>query len=142
MRVVNGLAPFGVRGRVSPPVKPGRLVSYHGRASFRCRNSSGANELEPGMVKEIGSAGGYGHIQHPAAEWEPIPSDRRVRPRFREGPIPRRGLAGLACQRSGHPVPGPILPSRKSRRPATVALARSGRPARSHNAIRATRVAR
>jgi len=30
------------------------------------------------MVKWIGFAGGYGHIQYAPSEWQPIPSDRAV----------------------------------------------------------------
>jgi hypothetical protein len=31
------------------------------------------------MVKWIAFAGGYGHLQHLAAEWQPVPVDRWVR---------------------------------------------------------------
>ncbi|MBI5949431.1 MAG: molybdopterin-dependent oxidoreductase [Chloroflexi bacterium] len=79
MRVFNDVSEFKVRAKVSPSVKPGQIVSYNGWAGFQYRDWSGANEIEPGMVKWIGFAGGYGHLQHLSAEWQPVPVDRWVR---------------------------------------------------------------
>ena len=78
VRIFNDLASFEVRVKVSPSVKQGQLISYNGWAGFQYKNWSGANEIEPGMVKWIGFAGGYGHLQHLGAEWQPIPTDRWV----------------------------------------------------------------
>jgi anaerobic selenocysteine-containing dehydrogenase len=78
IRVFNDVSSFQVRAKVSPSVKPGQIVSYNGWAGFQYSDWSGANEIEPGMVKWIGFAGGYGHLQHLGAEWQPIPSDRWV----------------------------------------------------------------
>ncbi len=79
IRVFNDVSEFKVRVKVSPSVKPGQIVSYNGWAGFQYRDWSGANEIEPGMVKWIAFAGGYGHLRHLASEWQPIPSDRWVR---------------------------------------------------------------
>ncbi|GAB4321297.1 MAG: hypothetical protein Kow0010_01580 [Dehalococcoidia bacterium] len=78
IRVFNDVSSFKVRAKVSPSVRPGQIVSYNGWAGFQYTDWSGANEIEPGMVKWIGFAGGYGHLQHLGAEWQPIPSDRWV----------------------------------------------------------------
>ena len=79
IRVFNDLSSFKVRAKVAPNVKPGQLISYNGWAGFQYMDWSGANEIEPGMVKWIGLAGGYGHLRHLGTEWQPVPSDRWVR---------------------------------------------------------------
>jgi DMSO reductase family type II enzyme molybdopterin subunit len=78
IRVFNDVSSFVVRAKVSPQVRPGQVVSYNGWAGFQYRDWSGANEIEPGMVKWIGFAGGYGHLSHLGAEWQPVPADRWV----------------------------------------------------------------
>ncbi|MFQ5380415.1 MAG: molybdopterin-dependent oxidoreductase [Dehalococcoidia bacterium] len=78
IRVFNDVSEFTVRARLGPGVRPGQVVSYNGWGGFQYTGWSGANEIEPGMVKWIGFAGGYGHLQHIGAEWQPIPSDRWV----------------------------------------------------------------
>ena len=67
------------RACVAPSVKPGQLISYNGWAGFQYSGWDGANEIEPGMVKWIGFAGGYGHLSHLGAEWQPVPADRWTR---------------------------------------------------------------
>ena len=79
IRVFNDVSSFTVRAKVSPSVKPNQIVSYNGWAGFQYRDWSGANEIEPGMVKSLHFAGGYGHLQHLGAEWQPVPVDRWVR---------------------------------------------------------------
>ena len=37
------------------------------------------NPLEPGQVKWLGLAAGYGHLQYRPLSWQPIPCDRAVR---------------------------------------------------------------
>ena len=86
IRIYNDLASFEVRVKISPSVKPNQLVSYNGWAGFQYSDWSGANELEPGMVKWIGFAGGYGHLQHLGAEWQPVPCDRWIRCDFEKAP--------------------------------------------------------
>jgi DMSO reductase family type II enzyme molybdopterin subunit len=78
IRVFNDVSSFTVRARLSPTVKQGQLISYNGWAGFQYKDWSGANEIEPGMVKWIGFAGGYGHLSHLGTEWQPVPSDRWV----------------------------------------------------------------
>jgi nitrate reductase alpha subunit len=40
---------------------------------------SSQSDLEPGQVKPLGLAGGYGHLSYRILSWQPIPSDRAVR---------------------------------------------------------------
>jgi anaerobic selenocysteine-containing dehydrogenase len=79
VRVFNDVCSFVVRAKVAGNVKPGQIVSYNGWAGFQYDEWSGENEIEPGMVKWIGFAGGYGHLQHLGTEWQPVPSSRWTR---------------------------------------------------------------
>ncbi|MFQ5380306.1 MAG: molybdopterin-dependent oxidoreductase [Dehalococcoidia bacterium] len=86
IRVFNDIASFTVRAKVAPHVRPGQVVSYNGWSGFQYLAWDGANEIEPGMVKWIGFAGGYGHLQHLTVEWQPVPSDRWVPCDFERAP--------------------------------------------------------
>lgn len=79
IRVFNDVGEFRVRAKVASNVQPGQVVSYNGWAGFQYPDWSGANEAEPGMVKWIGFAGGYGHLNYLPTEWQPIPASRWTR---------------------------------------------------------------
>ncbi len=79
IRIFNDVSAFTSRARVAPNVRPGQVISYNGWAGFQYTGWSGENEIEPGMVKWIGFAGGYGHLRHPGTEWQPVPSSRWTR---------------------------------------------------------------
>ena len=87
IRIYNDVSSFKSRARVAPNVKPGQLVSYNGWAGFQYPEWSGANEIEPGMVKWIGFAGGYGHLSHLGAEWQPVPAERWTRCDFEKAEV-------------------------------------------------------
>ncbi|MDK1025571.1 MAG: hypothetical protein QGD92_15280, partial [Gammaproteobacteria bacterium] len=70
---------FQGRVKVAPNVKPGQIISYNGWEPLQYKNWSGANEIEPGMVKWIGFSGGYGHLNYSPLGWQPVPIDRWVR---------------------------------------------------------------
>ncbi|MBK9344730.1 MAG: hypothetical protein IPN07_17265 [Dehalococcoidia bacterium] len=79
IRIFNDLGSFPVRARLAPSVRPGQIVSYNGWDGSQYRGWGGANEIEPGMVKWIGFAGGYGHLAYLSTNWQPVPADRWVR---------------------------------------------------------------
>jgi anaerobic selenocysteine-containing dehydrogenase len=79
IRVFNDLGSFEVRARLAPAVRPGQIVSYNGWDGSQYKGWGGANEIEPGMVKWIGFAGGYGHLAYLPTNWQPVPADRWVR---------------------------------------------------------------
>jgi DMSO reductase family type II enzyme molybdopterin subunit len=79
VRVFNDVGEFKVRVKIAPNVKPGQLISYNGWAGFQYTDWSGENETEPGVVKWIGFASGYGHINHMPNEWQPVPASRWTR---------------------------------------------------------------
>ena len=43
------------------------------------RNWRGPMDIEPGLVKWLHLAGGYGHLRYWPLEWQPTPVDRGVR---------------------------------------------------------------
>ena len=79
LRVYNDLGEFRVPALLSPSAKPGQVVMYNGWDPYQFPNWAGPNDLEPGMIKWLHLAGGYGHLQHLGAEWQPVPCDRWVR---------------------------------------------------------------
>ncbi|MBE7519019.1 MAG: molybdopterin-dependent oxidoreductase [Thermoflexaceae bacterium] len=79
VRVFNDVGSFLVRAKVAPNVKPGQIISYNGWAPFQYKNWDGENEIEPGMVKWNGWAGGYGQLRYYQQHWQPIPSSRWTR---------------------------------------------------------------
>jgi anaerobic selenocysteine-containing dehydrogenase len=79
IRVFNDVSEFWARSKVAPNVKPGQLISYNGWAGFQYPGWGGANEIEPGMVKWIALAGGYGHLRFTPGNWQPVPVERWTR---------------------------------------------------------------
>jgi nitrate reductase alpha subunit len=78
VRVWNDHGEVVVDARVSGAQRPGALTIYNGFESFMFSGGAGANELETGLVKWLGFAGGYGHLGYAPTEWQPIPADRCV----------------------------------------------------------------
>ena len=47
--------------------------------SGQVRVVCGAPNIEPGMVKWLAFAGGYGHLRYRGIHWQPVPIDRAIR---------------------------------------------------------------
>lgn len=77
-KIWNDAGEFIVPIRTSGAQKPFGLTIYNGWDGFMFKNWKGPNEVEPGMVKWLQMAGGYGHLQYAAMEWQPVPTDRAV----------------------------------------------------------------
>lgn len=77
-RVFNDLAEMRIHVRRSPGTKPGQVVIYNGYEPFQFKEWKGPENVEPGMVKWLHFAGGYGHLQYRGLHWQPIPIDRAV----------------------------------------------------------------
>ncbi len=78
VRIWNDMGGFCVPARVSPAQRPGFLTVYNGFEGFMFPGGDGPNEVEPGIVKPLGLAAGYGHLTYTPTEWQPIPADRCV----------------------------------------------------------------
>jgi DMSO reductase family type II enzyme molybdopterin subunit len=79
VQVFNDLASVVVLARVTPAVQPGQLVMYNGWEPYQFRGWQDFSNVEPGMVKWLHLAGGYGHLRYRALHWQPVPVDRSVR---------------------------------------------------------------
>ena len=77
-RVFNDVGEYTVRIKTSPTQRPFGLSVYNGWDGFMFRGHKGSNEVEPGMVKWLNMAGGYGHLRYAPMEWQPIPVDRPI----------------------------------------------------------------
>ncbi|RIK08629.1 MAG: hypothetical protein DCC49_08825 [Acidobacteria bacterium] len=77
-RISNDAGEFTVPIRTSGTQIPYGLTIYNGWDPFMFKGWQGPNEVEPGMVKWLQMAGGYGHLQYAMMEWQPVPSDRAV----------------------------------------------------------------
>ncbi|MFQ5380165.1 MAG: molybdopterin-dependent oxidoreductase [Dehalococcoidia bacterium] len=79
VRVFNDLGEFLVRVKVAPWVRPGQVIVYNGWDPYQFRGWRGPMDLEPGMVKWLHLAGGYGHLRYWPVEWQPTFFDRGIR---------------------------------------------------------------
>ncbi len=78
VRVFNDCGEFRVWTRLSPAQRPGSLTVYNGYEGFLFPGGKGPNEVEPGLVKWLHLAQGYGHLRYAPTEWQPTPFDRCI----------------------------------------------------------------
>jgi anaerobic selenocysteine-containing dehydrogenase len=62
VQVVNDMGSFCVLVKLSQSVRPGQVISYNGWEPYQYRGWQDAANVEPGMVKWLHLAGGYGHL--------------------------------------------------------------------------------
>jgi hypothetical protein len=55
------------------------VILYNGFEPYMHRDWYSEADVEPGMVKWLGLAAGYGHLQYRMFAWQPIPCDRAVK---------------------------------------------------------------
>ncbi|MEP7216508.1 MAG: molybdopterin dinucleotide binding domain-containing protein, partial [Anaerolineaceae bacterium] len=79
VRVFNDLGEFQVPVLLSGSAQPGQVVMYNGWDPFQFPNWAGPNDIEPGMIKWLHLAGGYGHLRYWVTEWQPSPVMRSTR---------------------------------------------------------------
>jgi DMSO reductase family type II enzyme molybdopterin subunit len=79
VRVHNDFGSFQVRARLSDSVRPGQIILYNGWEPLMHPGWRGGNEVEPGMVKWLHFAAGYGQLNYWPTQWQPVPFDRGVR---------------------------------------------------------------
>jgi anaerobic selenocysteine-containing dehydrogenase len=78
VRIWNDIGEFVVPARTSPAQRPDGLTVYNGFEGFMFPGGKGSNEVEPGMVKWLHLATGYGHLVYTPMEWQPVPFDRCI----------------------------------------------------------------
>lgn len=79
VRVFNDAGEFKVRVKISSGACPGQVVMYNGFDNYQFPDWAGPNDAEPGMIKWLHLAGGYGHFKYWATEWQPCPVMRNTR---------------------------------------------------------------
>ncbi len=78
VRVFNDFGSYLTPVKISSSVRPGQIIFYNGWEPFMHTGGKGGNEVEPGMVKWLHFAAGYGHLRFWPTQWQPVPFDRGV----------------------------------------------------------------
>jgi nitrate reductase alpha subunit len=79
VRVSNEAGSLFISVKISPSVRPSQVIIYNGFEPYMHRGWNSQADVEPGIVKWLGLAAGYGHLQYRPLAWQPIPTDRAVR---------------------------------------------------------------
>ncbi len=81
--VFNDLGAFQTPVKTSPSVRPGQIIMYNGWEPYQFPNWDGPSDIEPGMIKWLHLAGGYGHLKFWPTQWQPAPACRGTRAEVR-----------------------------------------------------------
>ncbi len=79
VKMVNDVGEMLITAKTTPACRPGQVIVYNGFEPYMHENWYGQADLEPGHVKHLGFAAGYGHLTYRPLSWQPIPADRAVR---------------------------------------------------------------
>jgi anaerobic selenocysteine-containing dehydrogenase len=79
VKLVSDVGDTLLAAKISPSVRPGQVILYNGFEPYQHQNWYSQSDLEPGHVKHLGFASGYGHLKYRIFSWQPIPADRAVR---------------------------------------------------------------
>lgn len=79
VKISSNVGEMAIQAKLSPSVRPGQVIVYNGFEPYMHEKWYGQADIEPGHVKWLGLAGGYGHLQYRPLAWQPIPADRAVR---------------------------------------------------------------
>jgi DMSO reductase family type II enzyme molybdopterin subunit len=100
VRVRNDVSEMTIAAKISPSVRPGQLIIYNGWEPYQFRSWKGAENVEPGMIKWLHLAGGYGHLQYRTIHWQPVPIDRAVHVDVEKIVSPKKARTAPARRRS------------------------------------------
>ena len=78
VRVYNDAASIKIQAKISPAVRPGQIILYNGFEPYQHPDWYSQGDLEPGMVKWLHLAAGYGHLKYRPWHWQPVPVDRGI----------------------------------------------------------------
>jgi DMSO reductase family type II enzyme molybdopterin subunit len=79
VKLVSDVGECILQAKLTPACRPGQVIVYNGFEPFMHKHWYGQADVEPGHVKHLGFAAGYGHLQYRPTSWQPIPADRAVR---------------------------------------------------------------
>ena len=78
VELANEAGTFMIRAKLSAGQRPGSVTVYAGWDGYQFRNWAVPSNVEPGLIKHLGLAGGYGHLKYAPLEWQPVPCDRPI----------------------------------------------------------------
>ena len=78
-RVYNDFGEFLVPVKLSPSAMSGQVICYNGWEPYMHRGWKDQSNIEPGMIKWLHLAGGYGHFKYWPIQWQPVQIDRSIR---------------------------------------------------------------
>jgi DMSO reductase family type II enzyme molybdopterin subunit len=79
VEVFNDVGSYRTPIKTSPSARPGQIIMYNGWEPYQFPNWNGPSDIEPGMIKPLHLAGGYGHLKYWPNEWQPAPACRGTR---------------------------------------------------------------
>ncbi len=100
VRMFNDVSAIEIDAKVSSLVRPGQVIVYNGWEPYQFEHWKGAENVEPGMVKWLHLAGGYGHLQYRSIHWQPVPIDRAIHVDVGKVKPARKGKAKTPAKRS------------------------------------------
>ena len=62
VEVFNDIGSYQTPIKTSPSARPGQIIMYNGWEPYQFPNWNGPSDIEPGMIKPLHLAGGYGHL--------------------------------------------------------------------------------
>ena len=85
VRVRNDIGVFLVTAKVSPAVRPGQIICYHGWENYQFPGGIGHRNVIPTPINPVELAGGYLHIDPMPAFFQPGHNDRDTRVEVERG---------------------------------------------------------
>ncbi|RIK06486.1 MAG: hypothetical protein DCC49_11305 [Acidobacteria bacterium] len=79
VRLFNDAGEMRVCAKVTPAAQPGQVILYASWEPYVFENWKDTTWVEPGMVKWLHFAAGYGHLGYSNLQWQPEQSDRLFR---------------------------------------------------------------
>ena len=79
VEVFNDMGSYRTPLKLSPSAQPGQIIMYNGWEPYQFPNWDGPSDIEPGMIKWLHLAGGYGHLKYWPNQWQPAPACRGTR---------------------------------------------------------------
>jgi DMSO reductase family type II enzyme molybdopterin subunit len=79
VKLVNDAGDSIMAAKLTAACRPGQVILYNGFEPYMHENWYSQADLEPGHVKWLGMAAGYGQLKYRPFSWQPIPADRGVR---------------------------------------------------------------
>ena len=78
IRIFNDLGEYFVPALISSSAQPGQVMMYNGFDPYQFTDWKSPNDAEPGMIKWLHLAGGYGHLKYWSMQWQPCPVMRNT----------------------------------------------------------------